>query len=50
MPNQNRHRAGPDVRREFKRLSGGLSFYEYKEKNGERAAQKLQAVASANVR
>jgi len=50
MPNQSRHRASPDIRREFKRLSGGLSFYDYKEKHGERAARSLQAQASANVR
>ena len=50
MGDERRHRAGPDIRREFKRLSGGLSYFEYTNLYGKRAADKLQAKASANVR
>ena len=50
MPNQNRHRPSPDVRREFKRLSGGLNFGDYRDSHGECKARALQAQASANVR
>ena len=50
MPSQRRCRPAPDIRREFKRLSNGLSFGEYRQKHGEQAARSLQAKASANVR
>ena len=50
MPNKARRRTAPDIRIEYKRLSGGKTYHEVKEREGRAAADAIHRRAEANVR